>query len=124
MKTPIISVAHAGAIKTPGFGRIELCVHGTPDQSDYVEQNAHKRLLVAAVYKVASRLEEIAAVEGLEFTISLAGARLGAIDIDFRPDNFGADCIDEILIEACADCDLEPTDLLVESGAIQPNDEG
>lgn len=117
----IICVNDAGSIRTPGFGRVELAIASTVDPN-FESENGSSRELRAAVYTVAARLEQMGADEGLEFSVSVAQAQLGVIDVDFRRDAVAADIIDEMLIEACADCGFLPIDALVESGAINPSD--
>jgi len=116
----LIAVAHAGAIKTPGFGRVEL-VHVQAEPADAIFEDRCRRehALIAAVYRVAAEIHGIAGAELLEPSVIIEAKR-GVINIDFRAEAFGADVIDEILIEACANAGLEPIDLLVESGAIDP----
>jgi hypothetical protein len=102
----------------PGFGRIELAIsRNTPAPTDYLEQNQQKRDLTAAAYCVAARLEQIGAGDGLEFDVSVADAKRGIIDVDFRPDahTIDSDVITEILIEACGDCGFLPADAEVGS---------
>jgi len=105
----VIAVRSASATR-PGFGRIELVLTTRNPDADYEDRTVERRTLTAAALRVAAELEGIAAAEHLECDVSVASARQGIIDVDFRSDGFGVDAIDEILIEACGNVGLAPAE--------------
>ena len=131
----IVFVKNAAVVRS-GLARITLDIHGELEEKrcdgcGEVATAAHgiildthdcggtwkrapaqaPRMLAAAAYRVAARLETFAGAEGFDYSVSAAKARIGVVEISYvlggmDGDGMDDDLVAEIAIDACGECDL------------------
>ncbi len=112
-----VFVKEASVIRT-GVARIALDFHGTRTADT-------KRLIAAACYRVAAKLEDIAAAEGFAYQVDASKVRIGVVSLHYvlggmDGDGMSDEVAGELAIDACGENGLYPIDALVEMGEVDP----